>query len=131
MKLNVVTETSFPKCNHSKVCVHMTMVCFRTVDLNGSNMALFVAHIFCGLVVNCTLPTHTLFETSFLLAGAACEQEKHAKLQEQEKRSLEKEINSFKIEANKQRKLVASLEKDRDRWGYMFLIIYIVNYPTE
>ena len=109
--------------------VHMAMVCFRTVDLSGSNTALLVSHIRCGTVVNCTVPTHTLFETSFLLAGVACEQEKHVKLQEQEKRNLEKEINSFKFEANKQRKLVASLEKDRDRWGCIFLIIYIVNYP--
>jgi len=77
------------------------------------------------------MPTQTLFEASFLLAGVACEQEKHAKLQEQEKRNLKKEINSFKFEANKQRKLVASLQKGRDRWGYMFLIIYIVNYPIE
>jgi hypothetical protein len=74
------------------------------------------------------MPTHTLFETLFLPAGAAFEQEKHAKLQEQEKRNLEKEINSFKFEANKQRKLVASLEKDRDRWGYMFLHTYIHTY---
>jgi len=112
-------------------CVHMTMVCFRTVDLNGTNTALLVAHIRCGTVVKCTVPNLTLFETSFLLAGVACEQEKHVKLQEQEKRNLEKEINSFKFEADKQRKLVASLEKDRDRWGSIFLIIYIVNYRIE
>ena len=99
----------------ARFCVHMTMVCFRTVDLNVSNTALLVAHICCGIVVNCTVPNRTVFETLFLLAGAACEQEKHVKLQEQEKRNLEKEINSFKFEANKQRKLVASLEKDRDR----------------
>jgi hypothetical protein len=55
----------------------------------------------------------------------ACEQEKHAKLQEQEKRNLEKEINSFKFEANKQRKLVASLEKDRDRWVTCFLLFVL------
>jgi hypothetical protein len=61
----------------------------------------------------------------------ACEQEKHVKLQEQEKRNLEKEINSFKFEANKQRKLVASLDKERDRWGCIFLIVYIVNYLIE
>ena len=108
-----------------------TMVCFRTVDLSGTNTALLVARICCGTVVNCTVPTHTLFETSFLLAGVACEQEKHVKLQEQEKRNLEKEINTFKFEANKQRKLVASLEKDRERWSCIFLIIYIVNYPIE
>jgi hypothetical protein len=84
-------------------------------------MALLVAHICCVSVVNCTVPIHTLFETLLLLAGVACEQEKHVKLQEQEKRNLEKEISSFMYEANKQRKLVASLEKDRDRWGYIFL----------
>lgn len=121
----------FSKCNHSKVLCSLTMVCFRTVDLNGSNTALLVAHIYCGTVINCTMPTYTLFETSFLPAGAACEQEKQSKLQEQEKRNLEKEINCFKFEANKQRKLVAILEKDRDRWGYVFIIIYIVNYPIE
>jgi hypothetical protein len=48
------------------------------------------------------------------------------KLQEQEKRNLEQEINSLKFEANKQRRLVASLQTERDRWGYMFLIIYIL-----
>jgi len=30
--------------------IHMTMVCFRTVDLSGSNTALLVAHICCGTV---------------------------------------------------------------------------------
>ena len=117
----------FPKCNDCKdFCSFL-----QNSYLNGGNTSLIVAHICCGTVVICKMQTHTLFETLFLLAGVACEQEKYVKLQEQEKRNLEKEINSFKFEVNKQRKLVASLEKDRGRWGYIFLIIYIVNYPIE
>jgi hypothetical protein len=107
----------FTNATAEKLSVHMTMVSFGTVDLNSSNTSLLVAHICCGTVISCTVPTHTLFETTFILAGAAYEQEKYVKMQEQEKRNLEKEINSFKFEANKQRKLVACLEKDRDRWG--------------
>jgi hypothetical protein len=107
------------------------LICLRTVDFNGSNISPLIAHVCCGTVISCTVPTHTLFETKFILTGAACEQEKYVKMQEQEKRNLEKEINSFKFEANKQRKFVASLEKDRDRWGYRFLIIHILNYPFE
>jgi hypothetical protein len=48
------------------------------------------------------------------------------KLQEQEKRNLQQEIYNFTSEANKQRKTVASLEEERDKYGYNILIIYIL-----
>lgn len=65
-----------------------------------------------------------LYEVSFLLPGAADEQQKLFKVQEQARRNLEQDIDYFNLEANKQRKIIASLEKERDRWGYIFLIIY-------
>jgi len=37
---------------------------------------------------------------------------------------MEQEIDNFNSEANKQLKIIASLEKERDRWGYIFLLIY-------
>ncbi|XP_033609267.1 cilia- and flagella-associated protein 58 [Cryptotermes secundus] len=49
-------------------------------------------------------------------AGAAYEQQEKIKLQEQVKRNLEQGIDNFKSEVNKQRKIVASLEEERDRY---------------
>jgi len=37
------------------------------------------------------------------------------KLQEQERKNMEQEIDNFNSEANKQLKIIASLEKERDR----------------
>jgi septal ring factor EnvC (AmiA/AmiB activator) len=59
--------------------------------------------------------TYTLYWALFLLTGAAYEQQKLMKLQEQERKNMEQEIDNFNSEVNKQSKIIASLEKERDR----------------
>jgi hypothetical protein len=61
-----------------------------------------------------------------MFPGASHEQQEKIKLHEQVKRNLEQEVYNLKSEANKQRKIFAGLEEERDRWGYISLIIFIL-----
>lgn len=75
--------------------------------------------------------TYTYYEVSFLLPGGTFEQQKVLKEQEEIRRGLEKEIDNLNLETNKQRKMIDSLEKERDRWGYILLIIYNIIFSLK
>ncbi|KAJ4450717.1 hypothetical protein ANN_02147 [Periplaneta americana] len=49
-------------------------------------------------------------------AGAALEQQKLMKLQDQARKNLEQEIDTFQFETGKQQKTISNLEKERDRY---------------
>jgi hypothetical protein len=73
-----------------------------------------------GVMLTCTY-----YEASFLLSGAAYKQQNLLKEQKQIRRHLEQEIDNFNLEVNKQRKMIESLEKERDRWVTFFLLFII------
>ena len=96
-------------------------------------------------------PTLWLFlhQQNMIKASHSTEkQQKLVKLLEQDKTTLEHEINGYKQEAQKQRKIIQQLEKERDRhinetssltqkagyaedlasWISLFVLIFILQY---
>jgi hypothetical protein len=114
----------------------MANFCLRVTNLDVSNnhhhhhqytaVTKSFSHPLEGVIL-----TYTYSEASFLLPGGPNAQKKLLKQQEQMTRDLQKEIENLKLEANKHRKMIESLERERDRWGYIFLIIYNVIFSFQ